>query len=153
MKRFVFSLSALLEMKQAQKVQLQKEYAQAKARLDRALCEKDALDRAYRDETERYEQRVKKGITAGDIKTYAAYFMDFEEKIKSSASQVARAQEEAGAKQKELVEIFKEVKSLEKLREKQYEEYRMEEGKQETKLVDDILAFKITGGQVAQTAT
>lgn len=144
MKKFVFSLYALFEMKKTQKDQLQTEYAEAEALLDQALREKAALDKVCADESERYEAKVKKGITAGDIGAHAVYFADLREKIAAAAGHAAFAQEEAARKQTALIEVFKEVKSLEKLRQKQYREYLMEGAKRETSICEDILSFQVT---------
>lgn len=153
MKKFSFTLDSLFELKKAQKDQRQKEFAEAKARLEKAMHEKDSLEKTYTDENEKYEKKVNKGVTAGDIEFYAIYFKDLRGKIAAAACEIARAQEEAGAKQEALVEAFKEIKSLEKLRDKQYEEYLTEEAKQESKLREDILAFDLSGKKAKLTVS
>ncbi|MPM03689.1 hypothetical protein SDC9_49956 [bioreactor metagenome] len=153
MKKFMFSLSTLFEMKKTRKDELQREYTEAKAKLERAFSEKITLDQICADESRRYEAKVKKGVTAADMEAHAIYFKELCDKISAAANQVTCAQLEVNQKQGALVETFKEIKALEKLREKQYREYLAEEEKQGNKIREDILAFNITGKKAELTGT
>ncbi|MPM15778.1 hypothetical protein SDC9_62150 [bioreactor metagenome] len=143
MKRFVFSLDALFELKKNLKDKIQAEYAQAEAALDKALCVKVALDKVYMDENERYEQKAQRGITAADAGAHVIYFDELQQAIATATEDVMRAQDEANRKQGLLLEIHKEIKTLEKLRRKQYLEYLAEEEKQEANARDELVAFSM----------
>jgi len=153
MKKFEFSMSALFEMKKTRKDELQKEFADAKAKLERALCEKVTLDQICTVESEKYEAKVKKGVTAADIEAHTIYFKELRDKMLAAANQVTYAQLEVNQKQEALVETFKEIKALEKLKEKQYRGYLLEEEQQENKIREDILVFNITKKEADFTGT
>lgn len=144
MKSFVFSLHALLDMKETVRDQLQAECTAAEAQLDRALNMMMCLERTWEAESEKYERKVRVGITPQDLETYSTYFAVLQEKVASAAQEVAQAQEAVSRKQTALVELFKEIKILEKLRQKQYCEYLADVEKHESSVQEDILSFQVT---------
>lgn len=150
MKRFVFSLDALFELKKGLKDRLQAEYAAAERALDKALCVKVALDKVYLDESERYERKAVSGITAGDAAAHVIYFEELQKAIVTATGEVERAREDVDRKQSLLLEIHKEVKALEKLRRKQYLEYLAEEEKREAVVRDELVAFSIAEQAAAE---
>jgi flagellar export protein FliJ len=145
MKKFVFSLSALFDVKKTAKDKLRAEFAAAEAMLQAAVRKKESLEKALDDKTAEYEQKAKKGLTVSDIGGYALYFEELQGQIKAAARDVDKAQKETNIKRNELIGVFKEIKVLEKLYEKQYREYLIEEGKSETKAVEDILSYNVSG--------
>ncbi len=145
MKKFVFQLDALYQVKRARKDQLQKEYSEAAALYHAALEKKDALDSALEAESVRYEARAKKGMTAGELLAGSAFFADLQKRRKSAAADAERARRHAEGRQRELLEAFQDIKALEKLQDKQYEAYLAEEGKQETSRIEDMLSFSLSG--------
>jgi len=144
MKNFVFSLHALLEMKEVFKDKVQAEHVAAEAALDKALETMTCLERTWEKENEQYEQIVKKGISPMDLETYSLYFEELQEMVVAAAQEVSHAQEDVSRKQEALIELFKEIKILEKLRQKQYGEYLSEVKKQENNINEDILSFNVT---------
>lgn len=145
MKKFVFSLHALLEVKEAQKEKLQAEFAAAKAELERTIAHKAALEQKCAEESKVFEANIKVGITAADLETWAMYFEELENRLVQADRDVNRAQEAAEYRQAVLVEIHREIKALEKLRHKQHLAYLAEEKKRETDAREDILAFRTCG--------
>jgi flagellar FliJ protein len=144
MKKFVFSLSALFDVKKTLRDKLQGEYAAAEAAYRAAVEKKEALEKTLDEKKEEYEVKTKKGMTVGDLQGYDAYFEEMQGRIKAAARDVEKALREANQKRSELVAVFKEIKVLEKLYEKQYNEYLKELEKSETKAVEDIVSFKVT---------
>lgn len=153
MKKFIFGLEALLDVKKMQKDHLHKEYIQAAAQLEQALEEKETLETECRQENEKYEAKVKKGIAAGDLEGYSIFFKALHESIAEACRRITRAGEETEAKRDALACAYREVKSLEKLREKQYGEYLEQEEKKETRLTEDILAYRAAGAAAKRSAT
>lgn len=145
MKKFIFSLDVLLQIKKTLKDKLQTEHAAAAGALDKALRIKVCLDKVLMDEAENYEAKVKNGIFVGDIQAHAIYMEELQEMIAAATHDVTRAQEEVNRKQAALLEIFKEIRVLEKLRRKQYLEYLTEEKKQETNAREDMLSYHVAG--------
>lgn len=144
MKKFVFSLNSLYELKKTLKDKIRAEYAAAEAALDKAVKEKELLDRAFAEKNEEYEAKIKKGMVVSDIQSYVNFFEELQEQIRAALQEILRAQKAADEKREELVEVFKEIEVLKKLRHKQYQEYLKEEDKKEKSVLDDIMSFNIT---------
>lgn len=144
MKKFVFSLGALYEVKKTLKDKIQAEYAAAEAAYKAAAEKKLELELTLDKKREDYELKAKNGMTIGNMQGYAVYFVEMQERIKAADMEAERAQKEANHKRNELISIFKEIKVLEKLYEKQYGEYLKDLEKSETKSVEDIMSYKIT---------
>lgn len=147
MKKFVFSLNALFEVKKTQKNKLQAEFAAAEAAYRVAVEKKAELEKTLDDKKEEFEVKAANGMTVSDLQGYDAYFEEMQDRIKAAGKEVDRALREANQKRNELVAIFKEIKVLEKLYEKQYSEYLKEFEKSETKAVEDIISYKVTDSQ------
>lgn len=143
MKKFVFQLDALFKIKAAQKEKLQKEYSEAEISRVNAVRKKELLEKKMEDENTGYQARVKKGMTAGEIGANSVFFEDLQKQQKTAEADAKRAGENAERKQRELLEIFREIKTLEKLREKQYEAYLAEAEKREESVIEDILSFNL----------
>lgn len=144
MKKFVFSLNSLFELKKTLKDKAQAEYAAAAAALQNAVKAKEALERLFAEKTAEYEAKLRKGIAVGDIGSYGRFFDELGERIKAAQAEIIRAQRVADAKREELTEVFKEIEVLKKLQKKQYQEYLKEEEKKEKSVLDDIMSFNIT---------
>jgi flagellar protein FliJ len=144
MKKFVFSLSALYEVKKTQKDKLQTEFAAAEAAYRAAAEKKTSLENTLAEKKNEFEVKASTGMTVSDLRGYAFYFEEMQEYIKAAASEADKALREANHKRSELVSIFKEIKVLEKLQEKQYSEYLKDLEKSETKAVEDIISFNVS---------
>ncbi|UOO37328.1 flagellar export protein FliJ [Oscillospiraceae bacterium CM] len=144
MKKFMFSLGALYDVKKAEKDARQAQFAAATAALEAAKARKEALEKTHKEKKAQYEQQAKAGMTVSDFKGYAVYFEELLETIQKAGREVDRAAREVEARRGELVAVHKEIKVLEKLYDKQYAEYVKEFEKSETKTVDDIVSYNVT---------
>lgn len=142
MKKFVFSLSALYEVKKSLQDKVRAEYAAAEAVYKAADEKKYNLELTLNEKSEEYEGKTKNGMSVGRMQGYTVYFVDMQERIKEAARETERALKEATQKRSELITVFKEIKILEKLYEKQYSEYIKEMEKSEMKAIEDIMSFK-----------
>jgi len=141
MKKFVFSLNALYEVKKALRDKLQAEFAEAEAAYRAAAEKKAGLEKTLDERKAEYEIKAKNGMTVGDLQGYDNYFEEMMEAIKLAGFEEDRALREVNRKRGELVAVFKEIKVLEKLHEKQYADYMKELEKSEMKAVEDIVSY------------
>lgn len=152
MKKFVFSLNALYEVKKAQRDKLQVEYAEAEAAYKLAAEKKAGLEKTLDEKKAEYEVRAKNGMTVGDLQGYDNYFEELMDAIRLAGIEEDRALREANNKRGELVAVFKEIKVLEKLYERQYDEYMKELEKSETKAVEDIVSYNAADKKAGDTS-
>jgi len=146
MKKFVYSLDPLYKVKTTMKEKLQTEYMAAESAFGEAYRKRQQIQETLNEETQKFETKVKdSGITAGDMLTYGLFFEDLQDREIAAAKDLERAKKNASRKRAELTGVFREVKMIEKLREKQYEEYRLEEEKKEKSVIEDLLAYNVAG--------
>ncbi len=146
MKKFVFSLAPLMKVRENAKERLMVEYAEAESVLNNALKKKKYLENSHAALCMEYENQATGGVKPADIHAVKVYLEELQAQIKAAAIEVKQAKIKAENKRLELAEVYKEIKALEKLQEKQYREYLLEAEKQEVKIREDILAFNVTGG-------
>ncbi|MGI5935667.1 MAG: flagellar export protein FliJ [Oscillospiraceae bacterium] len=151
MRKFVFSLYPLYQLKKTMKDKLLAEYSAAEAALAEKTRIRDSLENKLREERQAFEAKIRQGMTISKIKFYLPYFDELQEKIKLAQEDVIRAQMEVNRKKAELFAAHKEIKALEKLYQKQYAEYLKEEEKRENKILEDVVSFNVSGGE-AQNA-
>jgi flagellar FliJ protein len=151
MKKFVFSLASLMKVRENAKERLTVEYAEAENALNAALKKKKYLENSHALLCMEYENQAAGGVKPADIHAVKVYLEELQTQIKAAAIEAKQAKIKAENKRLELAEVYKEIKALEKLREKQYREYLAEAEKQEVKIREDILAFNVTGGSNSGT--
>ncbi len=145
MKRFAFTLAPLLKVREAAKEKLMAEYAEALAALEAANKKKNDLESRFEALTAEYEAQAFGGVKPAQMRAAKLYLEELQEEIRAAEAEVWRAQAKAESKRQELTEVHKEIKTLEKLKEKQYREYLAEAEKQEAKIREDMLAFNVAG--------
>jgi flagellar FliJ protein len=151
MRKFVFTLYPLYQLKKTMKDKIQAEYSAAEAALAEKTRIRDSLENKLREERQAFETKMKQGMAISKIKLYLLYFDELQERIKLAQEDVKRAQIEVSRKKAELIAAHKEIKVLEKLYEKQYAEHLKEEEKREGKILEDVVSFKVSSGE-AQNA-
>ncbi len=145
LKKFVFTLASLLKIRETDRERLMAEYAEAETQFVLAKDKKAKLERQHIEECQSFERKCALGMKPSDMRDTANYLEELRGFIKLAAAAVIQAEKKVEEKRQELAGVYREIKTLEKLREKQYKEYLVENEKEEVKLREDILAFNITG--------
>lgn len=142
MKKFVFSLEALYAMKEntekLQKIQLRT----IQTELDELLVEIDLLNRDYDDAKEDFIKTVNSGVEASHATNYDIYFLKIRSAIAIIEDKRRHLEQEKEKCLAELVETRKEKTMLEKLKQKEYQEYLSGVKKKQEIAVEDFLSYK-----------
>jgi flagellar FliJ protein len=147
MKRFVFTLQALLNTKISLEKQAKADLADSQARLRLLFREKeDILLRVQLRRNEWNDDMRAGGMHSADMATYFVGFRALQELAEAVRKKIAAAERERDRLQKKVVELMGERKVLEKLREKQREEYNELVRQEENKMMDDFLSNQISTG-------
>ncbi len=97
---------------------------------------------------ERINKELANTITVNEMLIHNNYI----EYLKTAANRqkevVKEALQNVDIQREKLIEIVKERKTLEKLKERKYEEYLKEADIEEQKVIDEIISFKQSEGQV-----
>lgn len=144
MKKFKFTLQALLNVKNTMEKQQKAELAVAEARLAAFQQELEQLKAALGMQKQVYLQGMIDGeLTPGDLVVWSTGFKAMRERILLQHKKIETAEGERRRIQKKLIETMKERKMLEKLREKQLEEYKEAQRAEDAAIIGDFISSTI----------
>jgi flagellar FliJ protein len=127
MKKFRFTLQSVLDVKRALEKQQMGELAACNARI-RAF-EKKRLEQIEREcaQHEEFKRQLEDGISPAELKLWREANLTARERVEYQEKVLEQAEGERLRIEKKLVGLMQERKILERLREKQWENYRAEE--------------------------
>lgn len=143
MKKFVFTLQSVYDIALSNEKQQKNLLKRIEERL---LALRTVLERMFEQKKEAHAQCAKdvdEGTDANRMAQYARYFESLNDKIEAQTKAVAQLEKERDKVIEALVEIRKEIKSLENLREKQLEEYREEVKREEEQAIGDVVTYQV----------
>lgn len=142
---YKFKLQKILDLKikqeddvKMQVAELMRHQRELQAELESLLIEKQAKFRQL-------EQIRKEGATIQQIRNLTQYNRYVESCIEKVQGNLRRLEADLEEKKAEYMEVRKERKSYENLKEKDLERHRYEEKKQEEKIIDQIVTFQKRG--------
>lgn len=146
MKKFVFTLQALLNVKGSLEKQKKAELSEQNAVIKRLEDELEALYKRLEATVSEYNRKMQQGgMSPGDTAAYGSGFRAMYDKIREQVKRIQRAEAVKEKLQNELTELMGERKMLENLKEKQYFEYLEEVKRDDAKMIDDYLSTKLSG--------
>lgn len=141
MKKFKFSLNPLLNVKKAlektQKAQIQKNQQEIEIREN----EIKLIQLEITELNQSLENELKNRVSIDDLIQYDRYLLKLKEMIDIKRAEISKLTIEKEECQKALIETMKEIKMLEKLREKQYNQYLYELEREQEKETSDFVSF------------
>lgn len=139
MKKFNFTLGSLLRIKYS----LEK---QVKQQLSTVLIERNKCVDSINsiDKTKEVAKREFNYVSPYEYQVFFRYYNSLELKKKEMMELLNKLEEELEKIRNELLKITEEKKVLERLKAKQYEEYLLECKKEQDKIIDDMLSYKLT---------
>lgn len=142
MAKFNYRLQSTLDLKGKLEEQKKIEFGQAIARLEAEKQKKIDLENQKSDNINLFRESIAQGIRPDDLKQYNTYIDVLKIRIKGQDRAIQLAEKAVEKKRLELVEAVQERKKLEKLRERAYEEYVIEEKIAEQKIVDEVVSYR-----------
>ena len=140
-----FNLESLLNYRRYQEEILQKELADLKNQ----LIQREQLLHQMKQDRRKYSrelhQRQKKGGTVSGLIMYFRYLDRLSMEMDSQKQRVVKAKKQFDRKRRELLEIVKKRKTLERLKEKGFVTYQQEMLKKEQNLMDEVAATRYRG--------
>ncbi len=144
MKKFSFTLQAVydiaLDMERQRKLEMQRIEARLQAIVKELIETKATLHNTKKE----CQQRMASGIDAPKLIQYDQYCDRLRATISILQQNKARVEREKEKCLLAQIENRREIKTLEKLREKQYEEYLLELRREEEKEIGDLVAYRTT---------
>jgi len=142
MAKFVFSLAAILSIKEKMEELKKNELAKAIMALEAEKARLVQLENTRADCIESFRASIDTGVKPLDLKQHNHYLDKLKLWIKAQKVAISIAEAFVEEKRQELVEAMRERKALDKLKENDYNEYLIEEKKAEQKSIDEIVSYK-----------
>ncbi len=141
MARFRYRMQSILDIKLKMETQARQEFAEARMRLDQ---EEERLA-ALRERRESYERRAREQLmgtlNCRDMAENKEALLRMDEYIAMQLLQIREAEKRLEQAREKLAEVMKERKSHETLKEKAFEQFLLDEKRQEGKEVDELTSY------------
>ena len=141
MKKFVFTLQAVLDISISEEKQQRMLLAQINAKLNEFENMLSAQQQIFSDCKAKEQSEIKRGISSKKLEQYSKYQDALRANINELKKLAAVTQREKQKCLDKLVQIKRKIKTLEKLREKQYQQYLAEMRKLEEKQTEDFVSY------------
>lgn len=140
MKKFTFSLEKVLDYKQQTLDAKKSELAALQARLREAENQIEQLNGEFAASNRKMVEEMKNGLSVLEIGNYKFYFHAIDLKIKQCLEYKFRLESQIAEKKAAVIEINSEISGLEKLKDKQLQEYRKTVQKYEEQSIEEFVS-------------
>jgi len=140
-----FKLEALLKHRRHQEEACQKELAQARRKLDDEQEELSRKKREHREDIQKLQTKQKESGDVSGIILYINYIQQLSKEIEYQTGRVQEAAKKVDQKRNELILIVKKRKTLEKLKDKEWQTHQQRILQDERKLMDEIASTRHAG--------
>jgi len=142
MAKFVYRLQSYLNLKEQVEELKKNEYGYALRRLEEERQKKLQLETEQETLVEIFKNSLLVAIKPADIRRFNNRIELLKVWIVEQEERVKQAEQEAEEKRLALVEAMKDRKALETVRERNYEDYKLEEKRSEQVVVDGIVSYQ-----------
>lgn len=142
MAKFIFKMEQLLNIKRQLEASVKNELANAIRSLEYEKQLLKDLESSRIDYKNDIKQSMQEGIAVQKLKEFNAFMEALDTKIINQKKEVKDAQKVVDNIREKLVSVVKEKKILEKLKEKKYQEYILEQQKKDELELSEIANYK-----------
>ncbi|MBW4828682.1 MAG: flagellar export protein FliJ [Clostridiaceae bacterium] len=141
MEKFNFKFEKILDYKKTIESHKKNEYGKIQQKLTK---EEKILENYYefKDKLKNKKDQSNKKTNIANLQLYNNYLNDMNKLISAQEGIIDQTKKELKVAKNELLEVSKEKKIFEKLKENKYEEHLYDIKKEEEKLIDTIVSFK-----------
>ena len=138
---FRFKLQRVLDLKSKQEDEKKNQIATLMQAIKTKEDELEALISEKKQKEFSLNDNRKRGISILEIRNINQYLLFLDKKINTLRFEISSLESNLNQKRLEYLELQKERKTFEKLKEKDYEKYLYNEKKEEEKMIDQIVTF------------
>ena len=138
---FRFKLQRVLDLKLKQEDEKKNQIATLMQAIKTKEDELEALISEKKQKEFSLNDNRKRGISILEIRNINQYLLFLDKKINALRFEISSLESNLNQKRLEYLELQKERKTFEKLKEKDYEKYLYNEKKEEEKMIDQIVTF------------
>ncbi len=139
MKRFEFSLNKLKGYKEQVLDREKNDLAHLRRQQQQYMDEKIALENKLRLSNSEFRERSAAGMTVMQVTAFKGYHQSLSAQIRELENSIANMEEKVRKQLDVVIEATKEVSSLEKLEDKQLEEYKFMAAKAEEQFIAEYV--------------
>lgn len=143
MKKFQFTLQKLMDFRQQELDRQKNTLSALQADLQRIYREKEELIRRVEESSEELDLVCRQGAQAFEISVRKRYIVTLQQEIHEHDASAAVKQQEINKQLGVVVEATKDVRTLEKLEEKQLEEYKAAAAKENEQLIEEFVSGQL----------
>lgn len=140
MKRFKFTLDKLKDYKDQVLSKEKNELAQLRSSQQKALSEKEELEERLRRSGQEFNEKSARGMTIMEITVFKGFHNALIDQIRLKELEIAEFDKKIERQLGVVVQVSKDVNSLEKLRDKQLEEYNFKVQKSEEQFIEEYVS-------------
>ncbi|MBE6889108.1 MAG: flagellar export protein FliJ [Ruminococcaceae bacterium] len=140
MKKFQFSLQKLMDFREQELDRQKNTLSALRVELQNIEEAAEALRVRVAEESAELERKCAQGAQAYEISVRKRYIVTLQQDIHLKEAQAAQKRAEVEAQLNVVVEATKDVKTLEKLEEKQLEEYKALENKENEQFIEEFVS-------------
>lgn len=142
MAKFVYRMQNILNIKMRLETQAKTEYAQKAAILREEEEKMNKLIIKGREYEEKSRELARTKVNVAQLRQYNEYFEVIKEEVKEQALKITIAKKNLERARERLNITVQERKIQDKLKEKAFEEFKIEINEQEKKEIDEVVSYK-----------
>lgn len=139
MKKFSFSLEKLYGYKEQVLSKEKNDLAQYRSEKQQLLEEKEKLERLLAESGEEFAEKAAVGMSIVEINVIKDYQKSLTEDIRLKEREIEAAEERISGQLRVVIQASKDVNSLEKLRDKQLDEYKFKVAKSDEQFIEEFV--------------
>jgi flagellar FliJ protein len=140
MAKFIFKLQSILNLSKQKEDSLKNELANAMRRLEAEKRKLASLEYTLDETVREFNEKTKK-TTVHELIEFNEYLSILNSRIKAQKENVNNAAQYVDKVREELVKAMKDRKIMDKLKDKQFEEFLLEQKQLEQKTNDEIVSY------------
>lgn len=140
MKKFFFSLDTVLSYKERVLDGLKAEHMKVLVQMRKCEEEIDGLERVYEESAKEFDEKKQQRIGVHDMYVYDNFLRSIWRRIVKKQEELIELKMEEEKKRAKVVEAKKESSSLDKLKEKQFEEYNKQVQKENEQMIEEFVS-------------
>jgi flagellar FliJ protein len=140
MAKFIFKLQSILNLRKQKEDSVKNELANAMRRLEAEKRKLASLEYTLDETVREFNEKTKK-TTVHELIEFNEYLSILNSRIKAQKENVNNAAQYVDKVREELVKAMKDRKIMDKLKDKQFEEFLLEQKQLEQKTNDEIVSY------------
>lgn len=140
MKKFQFTLQKLMDFRQQELDRQKNTLSALQAELQRIYQEKEKLIRRVEESSQDLEIICRQGAQVFEVSVRKRYIVSLQQEIHAHDASAAMKQQEINKQLGVVVEATKDVRTLEKLEEKQLEDYKAAANKENEQFIEEFVS-------------